>query len=202
MATSSDRPATLGTPVRAVKQHRAVPQAWLHVLSRTTGPGEVLCRILRSWQRLVFLSLTGKGPSTWDPALIFREQGCAPQPRQHIEAVHPGGMRPQQRCWSVRCGGAEQQMAFREGGCPAWDGDRRVLPCACLSPPAAPHTSGPMGQLSPTQPCSDLNSNSFIYSYLVSVLSALRRSGTQTSAEPGASLIQSTAKAFGSEKQS
>lgn len=67
----------------------------------------------------------------------------------------------------------------------------------CLPvPPAAPHTSGPMGQLSLTQMCFNLNSNSFIYSYLVSVLSALGRSG-----EPRASLIQSTTKAFGSERQ-
>ena len=68
-------------------------------------------------------------------------------------------------------------------------------------PPATPHTSGPMGQLSPTQMCFNLNSNSFIYSYLVSVLSALWRSVTHTSAEPGASLVQSATKAFGSERQ-
>lgn len=72
----------------------------------------------------------------------------------------------------------------------------------CLPvPPAAPHTSGPMGQLSLTQTCFNLNSNSFIYSYLVSVLSALGRPATHTSGEPGASLIQGTTKAFGSERQ-
>lgn len=59
--------------MRAVKQRRAVPLAQVPVLSRTTGPGEVLRHILRSWQRLVFLSPTGKGPSTCDPALIFWE---------------------------------------------------------------------------------------------------------------------------------
>lgn len=187
--------------MRAVKQRGATPLVWVRVLSRTTGPGEVLRSILRSGQCLVFLTPTGKGPSTWDPALIFREQGCAPQPRQHIEAGHPGRMRPPQWCWSMRCSEAERQMSFQECGCPAQDGDRRMLPCACLSPPAAPHTSGPMGQLSPTQMCFNLNSNSFIYSYLVSVLSALWRSVTHTSAEPGASLVQSATKAFGSERQ-
>lgn len=178
-----------------------MPLAWVHGLSRATGPGEVLHHILRRWQRLVFLSPTAKGPSTWDSALIFQEQGCAPQPRRHIKAGHPGRMRPWQQCWSVRCSGAEQQMAFQERGCTAQDGDRRLLPCACLSPPAATHTSGPMGQLSPTQMCFNLNSNSLIYSYLVSVLSALRRSVTHTSAEPRASSVQSTTKAFGSERQ-
>lgn len=73
--------------------------------------------------------------------------------------------------------------------------------CLPVPPPAAPHTLGPVGQLSPTQMCFNLNSNSFIYFYLVSVLSALRRSVTHTSAEPGASLVQSTTKAFGSERQ-
>lgn len=92
-------------------------------------------------------------------------------------------------------------MAFRDCGCPAWYGDRRVPPCACLSLPAASRTSGPMGQLSLTHICFNLNSNSFIYSYLVSVLSAVWRSLTRTSAEPAASLVQRTTKVFGSEGQ-
>lgn len=52
---------------------------------------------------MVFLSQTGEGPSTWDPAFMFWDQGCALQPRWHIEDGHPGRTRPRQRCWSVRC---------------------------------------------------------------------------------------------------
>lgn len=47
----------------------------------------------------------------------------------------------------------------------------------------------------------NVNINFFIYSYLVSVLSTVWRSVTHTSIDPGASLVQNTTKAFGSERQ-
>lgn len=47
----------------------------------------------------------------------------------YIEAGHPGRMGTQQQCWSLWCSGVSNRWHL-EGGCPAWDGDRTVLPCA------------------------------------------------------------------------